>query len=56
MARDAIFVVAGVAIPASGIGDELAAGRPAEFVALRVEGRGISIAPMSRQARVTASI
>lgn len=40
MARDAIFVVAGVAIPCVGhIGDELPAGRPAEFVALRVEGQ-----------------
>ena len=40
MARDAIFFVAGVAMPCVGhIGDELPAGRPAEFVALRVEGQ-----------------
>ena len=46
MARDAIFVVAGVAIPCVGhIGDELAAGRPAEVVALRVE----AVAYLSRR-------
>ncbi|MBH3119732.1 histidine kinase [Serratia ureilytica] len=40
MARDAIFFVAGVAMPCVGhIGDELPAGRPAEFVALRIEGQ-----------------
>ncbi|CAI1169403.1 helix-turn-helix domain-containing protein [Serratia entomophila] len=38
MAQDAIFFVGGVAIPCVGhIGDELAAGRMSEFVALRAE-------------------
>lgn len=57
MARDAIFFVAGVAIPCVGhIGDELSAGRPAEFVALRVEGQWhIYRAEEGRQVCVTAS-